>query len=44
MKTERQEISFEENDSKYNTSNSNGNKKLISEFIHIKKIQTEKSK
>ena len=42
MKKERQEISFEENDSKCNTSNSNENKKLISEFIHIKKIKTEK--
>ena len=42
MKNERQKISFEENDSKCNTSNSNENKKLISEFIHIKKIKTEK--
>ncbi len=42
MKSERQEISFEENDSKCNTSNSNENKKLISEFIHIKKIKNEK--
>ena len=42
MKKERQEISFEENNSKCNTSNSNENKKLISEFIHIKKIKTEK--
>ena len=42
MKNERQEISFEENNSKYNTSNSNENKKLISEFVRVKKIKTEK--